>query len=98
VRGSIDSALNALPVVGPNKNTQQRLYAAVTSFQTDPADEVPMNDDRRATERTDRRARARSGRRNGEPSKPWYYKRRLWLAALSLVYVGWRRIVRRTPT
>ena len=29
---------------------------------------------------------------DGDAKKPWYLKRRLWLAAVSLVYVGWRRI------
>jgi len=40
----------------------------------------------------DRRARPRGGRRNGDQKKPWYMRRRLWLAAASLVYMGWRRV------
>jgi hypothetical protein len=46
----------------------------------------------------DRRARTRNGRRSGETGKAWYRKGRLWLAAVSLVYVGWRRIFSRTRT
>jgi hypothetical protein len=40
----------------------------------------------------DRRAQSRSGRRDGDRKKPWYMRRRLWLAAASLVFVGWRRV------
>jgi hypothetical protein len=54
-----------------------------------------MTFDRRTGLRYDRRARLRGGRRSGEVSKPWYLRRRLWLPVLSLVFVGWRRIVRR---
>jgi hypothetical protein len=43
----------------------------------------------------DRRARSRGGRRAHDAKKPWYMRRRLWLAAASLVFVGWRRV--RTP-
>jgi hypothetical protein len=49
-------------------------------------------DDRRRDERRDRRANPRGGRRNGDGGKPWYMRRRLWLAAASLLYVGWRRV------
>jgi hypothetical protein len=52
----------------------------------------------------DRRARRRGGRRDGDTGKPWYMRRRLWLAAASILYVGWRRVrrlgstgTRRTP-
>jgi hypothetical protein len=51
-----------------------------------------MSEDRRRTERRDRRARARGGRRDGDQKKPWYMRRRLWLAAASLLYVGWRKV------
>ncbi len=54
-----------------------------------------MIGDRRTSLRYDRRARIRGGRRRGEPSKPWYLRRRLWLPVLSLLFVSWRRIVRR---
>lgn len=47
---------------------------------------------RRSDERLDRRARTRGGRRAADAKKPWYLRRRLWLGAASLVYVGWRRI------
>lgn len=50
-----------------------------------------MNPERRG-EITDRRARPRGGRRDGDNGKPWYMRRRLWLAAATLVYVGWRRV------
>ena len=49
----------------------------------------------RRTEHPDRRKRARGGRRDGDQKKPWYLRRRLWLAAVSLVYVGWRRVTGR---
>ncbi len=52
-------------------------------------------DARRSDERTDRRARTRGGRRGDDAKKPWYVRRRLWLAAASIVYVGWRRITGR---
>lgn len=55
-----------------------------------------VTDDRRA-HGVDRRVRTRGGRRNGETGKPWYRKGRLWLAAVSVVYVGWHRIFRKTP-
>jgi hypothetical protein len=52
-----------------------------------------MTDDRRAIVRRDRRAVSRGGRRDEDPkNKPWYMRRRLWLAAASLAYVGWRRV------
>jgi hypothetical protein len=50
-----------------------------------------MNVERR-TDSSDRRARSRGGRRDGDNRKPWYMRRRLWLAAASLAYVGWRRV------
>jgi len=52
----------------------------------------PERDDRRATVRVDRRARTRSGRRAGEAKQPWWMRRRLWLAFVSVIYVGWRRV------
>jgi hypothetical protein len=52
-------------------------------------------DNRRNSDHQDRRARARGGRRESDQKKPWYLRRRLWLAAVSLVYVGWRRITGR---
>lgn len=51
-----------------------------------------MGQERRTIEMNDRRANSRSGRRNGDGKKPWYMRRRLWLAAASLAYVGWRRL------
>jgi hypothetical protein len=59
-----------------------------------------MVDERRREPRRDRRARPRSGRRNGDERKPWYMRRRLWLAAASMAFVGWRRLrtMGRTPT
>ena len=51
-----------------------------------------MNKDRRSPEARDRRAHSRGGRRQQDAKKPWYMRRRLWLAAASLLYVGWRRM------
>jgi hypothetical protein len=54
-----------------------------------------MADDRRATVRRDRRAVSRGGRRDDDQkNKPWYMRRRLWLAVASVAYVGWRRVRR----
>ena len=53
-----------------------------------------MNEERRSGEGRDRRARPRGGRRERDTKKPWYMRRRLWLAAASLLYVGWRRMQR----
>lgn len=52
----------------------------------------PMDDDRRVPEAGDRRAHPRGGRRTHDAKKPWYMRRRLWLATASLVYVGWRKM------
>jgi hypothetical protein len=49
-------------------------------------------DNRRSGDRNDRRAHPRFGRRDGEQRRPWYMRRRVWLAAASLMYLGWRRI------
>jgi hypothetical protein len=51
-----------------------------------------MNENRRVQDNRDRRAKPRGGRRRQDAKKPWYMRRRLWLAAASLVYVGWRRM------
>ena len=51
-----------------------------------------MGDDARITERSDRRAKSRGGRREDDPQKPWYVRQRFWLATVSLVFVGWKRI------
>ena len=51
-----------------------------------------MSQERRSNGRRDRRAHPRSGRRDGDGGKAWYMRRRLWLAAASLAYVGWRRL------
>lgn len=51
-----------------------------------------MEQERRSVARRDRRAHSRSGRRDGDGQKPWYMRRRLWLAAASLAFVGWRRV------
>jgi hypothetical protein len=40
----------------------------------------------------DRRARPRGGRRNTDARRPWYQRRKLWLAAASLAFVGWRTV------
>jgi hypothetical protein len=51
-----------------------------------------MAEDRRSQDSRDRRARRRGGRRADDAKKPWYMRRRLWLATASLIYVGWRRM------
>jgi hypothetical protein len=48
--------------------------------------------DRRTMNGRDRRAHANGGRREGERKTPWYLRHRIWLAAASLVFVGWRRV------
>jgi hypothetical protein len=42
----------------------------------------------------DRRAVRRGGRRDGDAKKVWYRRQTVWLTALSLIYVGWRRMRR----
>jgi len=51
--------------------------------------------DRRADVRHDRRAVPRGGRRVADSGRPWYLRRRWWLAIVSVAYVGWRRVTRR---
>jgi hypothetical protein len=51
-----------------------------------------MQADRRGGVQPDRRARRRGGRRAFDARKPWYMRRRLWLAAASLGYVAWHRV------
>jgi hypothetical protein len=51
-----------------------------------------MADERRGTGARDRRANPRGGRREDDAKKPWYMRRKWWLAAASLAFVGWRRI------
>ena len=51
-----------------------------------------MNDDLRRNRARDRRAHPRGGRRADDAQKPWYLRRRTWLAAASLVFVGVRRL------
>jgi hypothetical protein len=55
-----------------------------------------MADNRRSPEYRDRRAVPRGGRRDGDQKKPWYLRRRLWLAVASVMFVGWRRVTGRT--
>ena len=45
----------------------------------------------RITERSDRRAVSRGGRRDNDPVKPWYVRHRLLLTTVSLLFVGWKR-------
>ena len=63
--------------------------------RTRPGDKLDfMDDNKRSTVRSDRRAKSRSGRREDDSPQPWYMRRRLWLAAASMAFVGWRRIRR----
>jgi hypothetical protein len=50
--------------------------------------------DERRQESRDRRARTRGGRRASDQGKPWYLRRRLWLAMASLGFVAWKRVTR----
>jgi hypothetical protein len=51
-----------------------------------------MNKNRRSSQDHDRRSHPRGGRRERDVKKPWYLRRRLWLATATLLYVGWRRM------
>lgn len=51
-----------------------------------------MNENRRSSGTHDRRAHPRGGRRADDSKKPWYMRRRLWLATASLLYVVWQRM------
>jgi len=51
-----------------------------------------MEEKRRGNAGTDRRARRRGGRRDGDGKKAWYLRRPLWLATASAMFVGWRRV------
>jgi len=53
-----------------------------------------MGDDKHIRAVSDRRARPRGGRRDGDSQKPWYQRHALWLAAASMVFVGWKRVRR----
>jgi hypothetical protein len=53
-----------------------------------------MSDEKRIREFSDRRAHRRGGRREHDSPKPWYMRRRLWLAAASAFFVGWKRVRR----
>jgi hypothetical protein len=55
-----------------------------------------MQVERRTYDLLDRRARRRGGRRQRDDGKPWYMRRRLWLAVASLAFVGWRRFAQVT--
>lgn len=49
-------------------------------------------EDRRDSSRRDRRASRRGGRRTYDAGKPWWMRRRLWLAIATFGWVGWRRL------
>jgi hypothetical protein len=51
-----------------------------------------MDDNKRNTVRSDRRAKSRSGRREDDSPQPWYMRRSLWLTAASIAFVSWKRI------
>jgi hypothetical protein len=54
-----------------------------------------MVDNRRNTPSRDRRAHPSGGRRDENQKRPWHRRRRQWLAAMPLLYVGWRRVIGR---
>jgi hypothetical protein len=47
---------------------------------------------RRDDGRPDRRASRRGGRRWSDEKKPWWMRRRLWLATASMAFVWWKRL------
>ncbi|MGE0444711.1 MAG: hypothetical protein AB7P99_05740 [Vicinamibacterales bacterium] len=49
-------------------------------------------EDKRQADASDRRASRRGGRRTIDQPKPWYMRRRLWLAVASVAFVGWKRL------
>jgi hypothetical protein len=51
-----------------------------------------VEEERRNPDGVDRRARPRGGRRDADHAKPWYLRRRLWLAVASIAFVGWKRV------
>jgi hypothetical protein len=51
-------------------------------------------EDKRQVHAVDRRATPRGGRRTADQPKPWYMRRRLWLAVASVAFVGWKRLSR----
>jgi len=53
-----------------------------------------MSDDKRVKAVPDRRARPRGGRRDGDSPKPWYRRHGWWLAAGSMLFMGWKRVRR----
>ena len=56
-------------------------------------DKLEIMTENRRSDNRDRRRKPRGGRRPYDNrSKPWYMRRRLWLAAASLLYVGWQRM------
>jgi hypothetical protein len=57
---------------------------------------MSLEQQRRNTEPRDRRASGRGGRRESDQKKPWYLRRPFWLAAVSVVVVGWKRIAARS--
>jgi hypothetical protein len=62
--------------------------------RTRASDKLDFMDDNRSPVRSDRRANSRSGRRADDSPQPWYLRRRLWLAAASMLFVGWKRVRR----
>ncbi len=54
--------------------------------------------DSRNPEKTDRRAAARGGRRATDPAKPWWRRRRLWLATASFAFIWWKKLWRKLPS
>jgi hypothetical protein len=57
-------------------------------------DNLAWMEDKRQADGPDRRASRRGGRRTIDQPKPWYMRRRLWLAVASLAFVGWKRLSR----
>jgi hypothetical protein len=58
--------------------------------------ETVIGAERRYGTAGDRRAHSRGGRRDGDSKRPWYVRRKFWLGIVSTMYLGWRRLVRRS--
>jgi hypothetical protein len=69
--------------------------AMVELLEDDRDGKLPcMSDDKQIRALPDRRARPRGGRRDTDSAKPWYRRHGWWLAAASMMFVGWKRVRR----
>ncbi|MGE5361551.1 MAG: hypothetical protein ACM3NQ_21250 [Bacteroidales bacterium] len=54
--------------------------------------------DLRNPETRDRRGSPRGGRRATDPGKPWWRRRRLWLATASFAFIWWKKLRQKIPS